>query len=59
MTLPSITSTMQHRRRRDGQPKMDIRRLCNGRMGSAGAVDQPMMAIVYAIIALLVVILRG
>ena len=38
---------------------MDIRWLCNGRLGSARAVGQPMMSIIYAIIALLVVILRG
>jgi len=38
---------------------MDFRWLCNGRMDSAGAVGQPMMAIIYTIIALLVVILRG
>jgi len=38
---------------------MGFRRLCSGRLDSARAVGQPMMAVIYAIIALLLVILRG
>jgi hypothetical protein len=38
---------------------MDFRRFRNGSLDSARAVGQPMMSIIYAIIALLVIILRG